>query len=117
MKLHTDKKVFEQAVEAAAQYCGVFRHICAICRLVVVYYNCAPSRTNLPETSYAESKAFYNPTYTHILCFTVKCVLLRLATGTCGDNRKRLLCNAVVKKDSAIRAATYFCRKLRVLKF
>ncbi len=23
MKLHTDKKVFEQAVEAAAQYCGV----------------------------------------------------------------------------------------------
>ena len=30
----------------------------------------------------AESKAFYNPTYTHILCFTVKCVLLRLVTGT-----------------------------------
>ena len=29
----------------------------------------------------AESKAFYNPTYTHILCFTVKCVLLRLGTG------------------------------------
>ena len=30
----------------------------------------------------AESKAFYNPTYTHILCFTVKCVLLRLGMGT-----------------------------------
>ena len=30
----------------------------------------------------AESKAFYNPTYTHILCFTVKCVLLRLDMGT-----------------------------------
>ncbi len=30
----------------------------------------------------AESKAFYNPTYTHILCFTVKCVILRPATGS-----------------------------------
>ena len=32
----------------------------------------------------AESKAFYNPTYTHILCFTVKCVLLGPTTGTDG---------------------------------
>ena len=29
----------------------------------------------------AESEAFYNPTYTHILCFTVKCVILRSGTG------------------------------------
>ncbi len=50
----------------------------AICRLVVIYYNCASGAPRAP----AESKAFYNPTYTHILCFTVKCVLLRLGMGT-----------------------------------
>lgn len=46
-----------------------------------IYYNCAPSRANLSENSRAKSRAFYKPTSTHILCFSIKCVLLGLPSG------------------------------------